>query len=63
VDEFNLGDISVSFSFLADTEESAAAAAGSMRIRVGDMPVAASPAALGPASPSGSAASGAATTA
>jgi DNA-binding transcriptional ArsR family regulator len=64
VDEFNLGDISVSFSFAADGEEAGApVAAGASRIRVGDMPVAASPAAAGPTAVSGSAASGATTTA
>lgn len=65
VDEFNLGDISVSFSFAAEAEQAVGApvAAGALRIHAGDMQVAASPAAVGSASVSGSAASGATTTA
>lgn len=52
VDEFNLGDISVSFSFAAEAEEAAGApvAAGALRIRVGDMQVTPSPAAVVPGS-------------
>jgi DNA-binding transcriptional ArsR family regulator len=89
VDEFNLGDISVSFCFAADAEttsDSAAATSGAgaassprtrgspgapgpttvpgtLRVRVGEMQVTASPAGLEPASASGSAGSGATSTA
>lgn len=52
VDEFNLGDLSVSFSFVAEAETaSVPVEAGAMRLRVGDVQVAASPAAGGAASP------------
>ena len=44
VDEFNLGDLSVSFSFVADVEaQPATAEPGAMRVRVGDVQVAARP--------------------
>ena len=68
VDEFNLGDISVSFSFVADDGGDAAPAPaepGTVRIRVGDTAVSAvsalsaSPAAAGPSAASGTAAPGA----
>ena len=71
VDEFNLGDISVSFSFVADDGADAAPAPaepGTVRIRVGDTAVSAvsavsalsaSPAAGGPSAASGSSAPGA----
>lgn len=52
VDEFNLGDLSVAFSFVAEAEVAAAPAeAGGMRIRVGDVPMAAGPAGGGTALP------------
>jgi len=52
VDEFNLGDLSVSFSFVAEADAAAAPAEGGvMRIRVVDVPLAASPAGGGAASP------------
>ena len=43
VDEFNLGDLSVGFSFVAEADAAAAPADGALRIRVGDVQVAASP--------------------
>jgi DNA-binding transcriptional ArsR family regulator len=61
VDEFNLGDISVCFSFVTEDGATAASAeSGTVRIRVGDTAVAASSAAVAPAAASGSAAPGAA---
>ena len=50
VDEFNLGDLSVSFSFVAEAA-AAAPTDGALRLRVGDVQVAASPATGGAASP------------
>jgi len=62
VDEFNLGDISVSFAFVVEDDGAAPEPAepGTVRIRVGDTAVSASPAAAAPSSASGTAAPGAA---
>ena len=67
VDEFNLGDISVSFSFVAEdgaaastaTAASSAPAPGTLRVRVGEMQVTAGATAAVPAAASGAAAPGA----
>jgi DNA-binding transcriptional ArsR family regulator len=69
MDEFNLGDITVSFSFMADTETAAAAGAagpaatapGTQRIRMGDVQVSASPSAGAPLSAAAGAGAGAGT--
>ena len=61
VDEFNLGDLSVSFNFAAEAEGTPAAAtaeSGALRVRPGDVQVAASPAAGMPATASGGSALG-----
>lgn len=69
VDEFNLGDISVSFSFLADTEEPAAAATNAapsagptVRMRSGELAAASGPSTAGSGAPQGSAIPGAGAT-
>jgi len=61
VDEFNLGDISVCFSFVTeDGSAPAPAEPGTVRIRVGDTALAASAAVVAPAAASSTAAPGAA---